>query len=65
MSEPKQERWRDLCEIAIMESDPRRLTELFQQIEQPLAEGDAQKEPARPDSDTLKNSETRRQRPAA
>jgi hypothetical protein len=40
MPEAKQERWRELCEMAIVESDPRRLTELFQQIDLLLSDGE-------------------------
>jgi hypothetical protein len=38
MPDGKQERWRELCEMAIAESDPRRVIELFQQIDQILSE---------------------------
>lgn len=48
MPEPKQERWRELCEMAVVESDPRRLTELFQQIDQLLSDPED-----RPEPDTL------------
>ena len=37
MPEGKQERWRELCEMAVLESDPRRVTELFKQIDQLLS----------------------------
>src|SRR5437016_10806066 len=38
MTEHKQELWRELCEMAIVETDPHRVTELFQQIDQLLSE---------------------------
>jgi hypothetical protein len=50
MPEAKQERWRELCEMAIVESDPRRLTELFQQIDLLLSDGED-----RPDADALQS----------
>jgi hypothetical protein len=37
MSENQRERWRELAEMAIVESDPQRLTELFRQIDQLLS----------------------------
>jgi hypothetical protein len=40
MPENKPELWRELCEMAIAESDPRRVTELFQQIDQLLSEAE-------------------------
>lgn len=48
MPAPKQERWRQLCEMAVVESDPRRLNELFQEIDQLLS--DAEDRPEPPDS---------------
>jgi hypothetical protein len=54
MPEAKRERWRELCEMAIVESDPRRLTELFQQIDQLLSEAeDRPAQDGRPDRDRL------------
>jgi hypothetical protein len=44
----KQERWRELCEMAVVESDPRRLSELFQQIDQLLSDAED-----RPETDSL------------
>ena len=32
------ERWRELCELAILETDQKRLKELFQEIDQLLAD---------------------------
>lgn len=50
MPAPKQERWRQLCEMAIVESDPRRLNELFQEIDQLLSDAsDAEDRPEPPD----------------
>ena len=45
MPEGKQERWRELCEMAIAESDPRRVTELFRQIDQLLSETEDRSRP--------------------
>ena len=45
MANGTQERWRELCELAILESDPQRLNELFREIDQLLAEGDDQPAP--------------------
>ena len=39
MPENKRERWRQLCEMAIVESNPSRVTELFREIDQLLSEG--------------------------
>ncbi len=40
MSEQIPERWRELCELAIREPDPRRLTQLLHQIEELLLDAD-------------------------
>jgi hypothetical protein len=45
MAELKQERWRELCELAVIESDPRRVTELFREIDQLLSDGEDRSEP--------------------
>jgi hypothetical protein len=45
MPQPKQEQWRELCHMAILESDPRRLSELFQQIDQLLSDVEDRPEP--------------------
>ena len=50
MPEPKPERWRELCEMAVLESDPRRLSELFQEIDRLLADTED-----RPDPDALQS----------
>ena len=38
MSENKQEHWRELCEMAVLETDPLRVAELFRQIDELLSE---------------------------
>jgi hypothetical protein len=45
MHRPKQERWRELCEMAVVESDPRRLAEIFHQIDQLLSDAEDCPEP--------------------
>jgi len=40
MSENQRERWRELAEMAIVESDPQRVTELFRQIDQLLSDSE-------------------------
>ncbi len=42
MAEQTRERWRELCELAINESDPRRVAQLLHQLDQLLAEDEAQ-----------------------
>ena len=38
MPENKQERWRELCEMAVLETNPLRVAELFRQIDELLSE---------------------------
>lgn len=54
MSEIKQERWRELCEMAVVEPDPQRVAELFKEIDQLLSEDDDRPQAQeRPGSDIL------------
>lgn len=48
MPQGDQERWRELCEMAVVESDPRRVIELFKQIDRLLSESEDH-----PDADAL------------
>jgi hypothetical protein len=50
MPQNKQERWRELCEMAVLETDPARVTELFRQIDELLRETAEPGETAAPDS---------------
>jgi len=45
MGENKQERWRELCEMAVVESDPHRVTELFRQIDRLLSDSEDHSDP--------------------
>jgi len=56
MPQPKQERWRELCHMAILESDPRRLSELFQQIDQLLSISDVEDRPEPHTSQPLRDA---------
>jgi hypothetical protein len=50
MSEDKRERWRELCEMAIVESNPSRVTELFREIDRLLSQASETEDQLHPEA---------------